>query len=388
MRILQLCHKPLFGKPDGGKIAMKAMADGLSSAGADLVQLMIETPQHPIDEKPNSNLNWSSIFIDTKPKYLSALWSLLKGESYNISRFNDKRYHKQLKNQLVEKYDVVLAEGIYTIANSEAWRHHSEAKLVLRTHNIEFLIWERLAEQENNLIRKYYLKALAIQLRKKEIEIFHAVDAIIAISDYDAEIIKSFKPKAPVIVIPIGTDLQKLKTEQHINDLFHLGAMDWRPNREGVDWFVNEIWKKLRKEFPDLRLVLAGKAMPEHYKLLESEGIQLEEVEDAQAFYAKHGVMIVPLLSGSGIRVKIIEGLALGKVIITTPQGAEGIPVQHGRELFVASTFEDYKLIINRLIESPALMKEISENACTFARENYRTNMLGQKTLEFLLKVI
>lgn len=388
MRILQLCHKPLFGKPDGGKIAMKSMADGLSSAGAKLHQLMIETPQHPIDEKPTLNLNWSSIFIDTKPKYMPALWNLLKGESYNISRFNNKQYHKQLKVLLEKKYDIILAEGIYTIANSESWRHNTKAKLVLRTHNIEFLIWERLAEQENNFIRKYYLKALASQLKQKEIKIFHAVDAIIAISDYDAEIIKSFKPQAPIVVVPIGTDLKKIDTEQHINDLFHLGAMDWRPNREGVDWFVSEIWRKLRTEFPNLRLVLAGKAMPEHYKLHESEGIQLEEVEEAQAFYAKHGIMIVPLLSGSGIRVKIIEGLALGKVIISTPQGVEGIPAQHGRELFIASTFEEYKLIIRQLLEQPALIKEISENACTFARENYRTNILGQKTLEFLLKVI
>ncbi len=164
--------------------------------------------------------------------------------------------------------------------------------------------------------------------------------------------------------------------------------MDWRPNKEGVEWFVREIWPEIHSEFPELRLVLAGKEMPHQFKNLSSSGVDVTTVTDAYEFYKKMGIMIVPLLSGSGIRVKIIEGMALGKVIISTTQGVEGIPAVPGRDLFIANDADSFKLIIRQLITMPNYAKEVSENARTFAHENYRTEILGVRTLDFYREVI
>lgn len=159
--------------------------------------------------------------------------------------------------------------------------------------------------------------------------------------------------------------------------------MDWLPNREGVDWFIRHVWPEIHAALPDWILVLAGKEIPSFYTTLQDKNIHVKSAQDAAVFMQEEGIMIVPLLSGSGIRVKIIEGMALGKVIITTSVGLEGIPAQSGVNILIANEPADFLRIIKDLIAFPQLAQTISENALTFANEHFRSEYLTQKLLHF-----
>ncbi|MEX1188539.1 MAG: glycosyltransferase family 4 protein [Bacteroidia bacterium] len=393
MKVIQICHKPLFGPPDGGKIAMKAMAEGLNLNGVEVEQWMIETANHPIPEQIPADypFYWRSANINTEISFFPALKSLLQGKSYNLSRFEDNRYHRLLLNYLqFNEADVIQGEGIYTLSRMQEIRKVNKAKIILRAHNIEYLIWQRMASGEKNVLKKAYLKILAKQLKAEEERIWKSVDGIIAISQQDAEVIQKAGVKCRVEVIGIATDLHKTAIPKNleIKDLFHLGAMDWRPNLEGLEWFIKDIWPKVKTEFPSLRLSIAGKGMPSYLTKMQSNAIDVVQVEDAYDFYMQHGIMIVPLLSGSGIRVKIIEGMALGKIVISTTIGAEGIHAENGKHFFLADDLESFLVIIRKLLSKPSYVNEVSENARTFVFENYRTEVLGATTLEFYREVI
>ena len=386
MKLLQLCHKPLDGPADGGKMAMQAMRDGLKENGALVFSWMIETPANRAGSEQQGNSLSKHFFIDTRVKVVPALRALLLGKSYNLSRFNSSAAREDLAAVIHQfKPDCIVAEGIYTLAGWKETGFAKEIPLVLRTHNIEFLIWERLAIAEKNPFKKWYLKRLASSLKREEIKIWQQANGILAISEQDANMIRSFVSSVPVATVGIGFEVPPhQKRSFHPGHFFHLGAMDWRPNREGMDYFLNQVWPLLRKDWPEIQLSLAGKGMPDAYKNRENEGVFVKEAANSQEFMSKSGVMVVPLLSGSGIRVKIIEGMMLGIPIVCTPVGCEGIPAQPGKELFIADSIESFRMIFNKLASTPDLLSEVSENARKFAIENYRRDFLGLQALNFI----
>ncbi|MCB0820916.1 MAG: glycosyltransferase family 4 protein, partial [Bacteroidetes bacterium] len=367
MRILQLCHKPLSGRPDGGKLAMKSLAEGLRANGAEVFSWMIETPSHPASAQDRAQGISKSFFIDTRVKVFPALRDLLGGESYNLSRFASEAACRDISDVIATfKPDVILAEGIFTLAG---WMKHGFGKdlpVVLRSHNIEHLIWDRMAEAESNPLKRWYLRRLALALKKEEQEIWEKSDAIIAISDQDAAVIAASVPQKKLSTVSIGFDIPpKAEMKFSGTEFFHIGAMDWRPNREGMEHFLRDVWPVLKRDHPSIVCRIAGKGMPAKFGTLENEGVFVVKVDDAQEFMRNSGVMIVPLLSGSGVRVKIIEGLMQGIPLITSAIGKEGIPAVAGKHLFEANDLESYRLIFNKLTAHPELLNEVSENALT-----------------------
>lgn len=394
MKLLQLCHKPLFAPLDGGKMAMMAMAEGLKSQGVEVFQWMIESTAHPIDpEKARTHpFPWKSSFIPTKVTAIGAFLNLFSSKSYNLSRFDDAQYQQAIINFITENaIDVVLAEGIFSIPNPEKLRRAGVKNIILRSHNVEHLIWKRIARQQSNLLKSWYLRLMSSRLKADELAICNQVNGIIAISEVDALTFKNAGVTVPIEVVGIGMNFPGASNRApHVpkKQLFHLGSMNWMPNCEGMDWFISTVWPKLRAEMPDLRLALAGYEMPERFKHREREGIDVKSADDSSAFLMNEGIMIVPLLSGSGIRVKIIEGMALGINIISTSVGAEGIPAEHGKHLYIADTPEAFVLTIKQLFSQPSLQLEISENALTFANANYRIETLGAKSRAFIREVL
>lgn len=390
MRILQLCHKPLSGRPDGGKLAMKALAEGLEANGAEVFSWMIETPAHLASNDNRVEGVSKSFFIDTRVKVFPALRDLLAGRSYNLSRFASEAACIDISEVIAAfKPDVILAEGIFTLAGLMKYGFSKDLPVVLRSHNIEYLIWERMAEAESNPLKKWYLSQLATTLKKEEEAIWERADVILAISEQDAEIIEAAVPNKKLCTVGIGFDIPpKAEMKFSGTDFFHIGAMDWRPNREGMEYFLRDVWPVLKRENPSIVFRIAGKGMPGKFRTLENEGVFVVEVNDAQAFMRNSGVMIVPLLSGSGVRVKIIEGLMLGIPLITSSIGKEGIPAIAGKHLFEANDLESYRLIFNKLAAQPELLNEVSENARTFAAGNYRKEILGLKALDFIRELM
>lgn len=397
MKILQLCSKPPFPPKDGGCVAMDILTNGLIEAGNDVKVLAISTHKHPVDfqKLPKNYLQktkFDAHFIDTKIKPILAFLNLFEIQSYNISRFYSESFNNKLIAILkTESFDIVQLESLFVTPYLQTIRNYSKAKVVLRSHNLEYFIWKKLAISESNVLKKYYLNFLANRLKKYEIAMLNKYDAIASISTVDTKEFLKLGCKIPVIDIPFGISLDKYTPDNSAveqDSIFHLGAMDWAPNLEGVKWFLDNVWSLINAKYPNLKLYLAGRNMPNWLLELKiSNVIVIGEVEDAQKFINSKSIMVVPLQSGSGVKVKIIEGMALAKAIISTSTGVEGIEVSDGDNILIANSPSDFLAAIDKCILDNKLVHNLGLNARRLIEQDYDNRVICEKLSSFYSKL-
>ena len=245
-------------------------------------------------------------------------------------------------------YDVVLLESLFTTSYIPAIRRLSDAEIVLRAHNVEHQLWEEVSKGMGRGLKKWLLHLFQGKLKHEEIRSLQSVDAIAAITERDAAWIRQTvarhnKDSANrVIALPFGLDVEARPhsaMQERPSAVLHLGAMDWAPNLQGVQWLKDEVWPNVRRALPDARLDLAGRHMPDNWTSDSDLGIEvLGEVADAAATYDSPYVVVVPLHAGSGMRIKLAEALAAGRPIVTTSKGMEGMDLTSGQEVIVADT--------------------------------------------------
>jgi polysaccharide biosynthesis protein PslH len=395
MKILQICHKPPYPAIDGGCIAINNISRGLLNQKQDLKIITISTSKHPFfPKKIESNFKGKTkiehVFVDTKLNIVDAFSNLVTYDSYNISRFFSPDFDQLVIKTLQSgNFDIVHLESLFTTPYLETIRNHSDAKIVLRSHNLEYMIWERLASETNNPAKKIYLNLLSNQLKNYEIEIVSKIDGIAAISKEDKKKYIKLGCKVPLKTIPFGIDSKTYKPKNKKIDIqnlsfFHLGAMNWKPNLEAVGWLNKDIWPTIASSFPNFKLHLAGKNMPQWIINNNNLGIiNHQEVESAIDFMNEYDIMLVPLLSAGGIRVKIIEGMALGKVIISTKIGAEGIDYKEGVNILIANSAQEFRAKIKWLTSHPEKIREIGENAKNYISEQYDNSIISKKLVQF-----
>jgi polysaccharide biosynthesis protein PslH len=398
LKILQLCHKPPLPAKDGGCIAMNNVTQGLLKAGHCVQILTIFTHKHDLDidtlpAEYKEQTGIQGVFVDTTISIVDAFSSLITQDSYNVSRFFtadfDIRLAKILRKQ---KFDIIHLESLFMTPYIGTCRRHSKAKLVLRSHNLEHVIWEKVAGGTRSLPKRAYLKYLSRKLKEYELSVAGQVDGVAAISAEDEAKHISLGCAKPIINIPFGIDIADYnKTSASSPDMkiFHLGSMDWAPNLEGIIWFLEEVWPKVLLQSPNLTLHLAGRRMPKD--LLDGKFpnvVVLGEVADATEFMADKSVMIVPLLSASGVRVKIIEGMAMGKTIISTPIGAEGIDYTNGKDLVIAATGKEFAQALFDLNNDHERCAQIGKDAKLLAQQKFDNVKITKDLIQFYLDLI
>ena len=393
MKILQICNKPPYPAVDGGAIAMNNTTQGLISNGYEVKVLAISTAKHPvnIDSLPEDYLvrtKFESVFIDTSIKLKDAFFNLFSSKSYNIERFISKDLTKKLIAILEkENFDIIILESLFVAPYIESIKKISKAKIVLRAHNVEYKIWERISLNTKNPIKKSYLSLLAKRLKAYEIKTFKDLDGIVAMTKVDADQFVQLGFNKGITAVPTGyiinqTDGENVEVEK--NSIFHIASMDWLPNVEGINWFLNKVWKSVHLKAPNSKLYLAGREMPqEFYNLKLDNVITVGKVESAKEFYLSKKIMIVPVLSGSGMRIKIIEGMALGKVIISTTIGAEGIQVTNNKNILIADSPEEFSEAIIKCTSDENFCNEIGLNAQKLIVEKYSNSNLSNQLISF-----
>lgn len=390
MRILQLCHKPPFPPKDGGCIAIKNITCGLIDAGVDLTVITIETKKHPFKKRAvpkeyKDKLRIIPIYVDTKVNMVDAFSSLVTSDSYNISRFFTPDVDIVLTDLLrKEKFDIIHLESLFVSPYIGTIQRLSKGKIVLRSHNLEFMIWERLANEQSNIAKKTYLNILAKQLRRFEIHTIGDVHGIASISFEDEAKYKAICEDTPIKNIPFGIDIEDYTpaTDLKKNAFFHLGSLEWKPNLEGILWFINEVWPNFYKKHPETEFLLAGRDIPKQISNKKIDGVSVVgEVPDAQAFIKSSGTMIVPLHAGGGIRVKIIEGMALGVPIISTSIGMEGIE-HDGSQLLEANSPEEFITKMENCLDTNHA-KSFGKQARKLAEQKYNNETLITELITF-----
>ncbi len=393
MRILQLCNKAPYPANDGSSIAISTLAEGLADNGIELHLLPINTKKH---FKPEKNIpisfkqktNYQSVYKNADTRVVGAIINLFSSQSYFVSRFFFKEYEEQLIKKLKSiSFDIVQLEGVFMASYIPVIKKYSKAKIVLRSHNVEHQIWERHLVLEKNLIKKTYLSIQNKRLKAFEINAFKNADAIVTITDEDKKTIASICSNKPIHTCLTGINLKSYKqvsNPKYPNTLFHFASMDWMPNVEAVDWLINTVWNDVLKIKPDAKLVLAGRGMPERIKKLASKNITvIDDVKDSTEFYNTYDIMLVPLWSGSGLRIKLVEGLAFGKPIITTSIGAEGIPYSANKDFLIADTSAEFTNAIISLLSNQTKKQELQNSARTLAENNFDYKIIAAQLIDF-----
>jgi len=399
MRILQLCKKFPYPLKDGESIAVTNLSKALNELGCEVTLLSMNTTKHYCDiEKLPADYNQYKeihpVDLDNTVHFLDAALNLFSKESFHISRFISKEFESKLVDVLKSKtFDIVQLETPVLSDYIPIIRKNSGALVVMRSHNVEHEIWGRVAENEKFLPRKWYLKNATSKLKNFELEHLNNYDILLAISERDLETFKKLGLKKPGIVTPIGVNMDDydLEVEEENKDLSisFIGSLDWVPNQEGLRWFLNHVWKNLNGNDNDLILHIAGRNTPEWISNLRMDGVKVYgEIPNARKFINQHQVMVVPLFSGSGMRVKILEGMALGKTVITTTIGLEGIGAKNGLEVLIADNPEEFIQAVSLCKNDPEKCRAIGQNAKAFIQGNYDRKVIAKNLVDTYSEII
>ncbi len=391
MNILFLTNKAPYPPKDGGSIATFGLMNAIAQQDHNVTVLAMNTAKHHITpfEIPEDVKAKMAMHLVEVPAHIS-VQGLLKNLffsklPYNAERFISRRYKKKLAQLLQHlDFDVIQLEGLYLIPYVPIIRKYSKALIAYRSHNLEYEIWERSAEKAS-FIKKPYLKILSKRLKSFEINSINQYDLLVSITERDRLKTIELGNTKDSITIPSGVESKVVDLSKEVkNELAFIGALDWYPNQEGLLWFVENCWNKILEKRPDTKLFIAGRNAPDWFveKLKLPNLVYLGEVEDAYQFMHDYQVLIAPLLSGSGMRVKLIEGMAQAKPMVTTKIGCEGIPVDNEKQLYVADHPDDFADYCLLLLGSSEKCKTIGENAFEFVNANYNNKSLSKKLIE------
>lgn len=398
MNILQLTPRIPYPPHDGGAIAMYNTIKYLQKAGNQVTVVSLNTNKHYQNPENIKDICTSvhAVDINTDIRVFKAMFNLFKPIPYNVERFISKKFSQKLREVLQnEKFDVVHIEGTFVAWYIDIIRRYTKIPVFLRAHNVEYLIWERLYKNAPRNPQAQYIRYLAKKLKRFEEKYFNKFDGIMAITKDDAvRMQETLKVNVPIEVIPAGVDFASFTLNPEIetlsNSLFIFGSLDWMPNVEAVLWFYYQVFPLLKAEFPDITLYIGGKNPPEEILRLHDDKTVFvyANVPSARDFMQSFEIMLVPLLSGGGMRIKIIEAMAMGKVIISTSIGAEGIEYTPNKDILIANTPQEFVNQIKYCFGNPSIKQDIKENAVKTVKTHYNWTDIIQKTMNFYQKVI
>ena len=392
MKILYITNKVPWPLDDGGAICT---FDGIKTThqlGHDVSLWSLNPVKHqtPIEEAEKALdflSNFSYFTIDTSIKILDAVKNIFLKSSYNVDRFFQNEMDESLATFLKKKsFDIIQLEGIFVSPYIPTIRKYHNGILSIRSHNVEHEIWNRLAHQTKNPLKKNYVSFLAKRLKKAECKALNSVDVVVPITENDASYFKAELPNLKMHVTPAGIDLKRwiFKPTNKILNWYHIGAMDWMPNLDAVKWFLDEIHPNILKILDGYQFHLAGKNMPNDLKKLNKQGVLVyQEVLDSVQFCLDKDVCVVPLRAGSGIRIKILEAMSAGKLVISSSVGIQGINVKENEHFLLANTIQDYLNLIEKFRASQINVETIVNNARQYIEKNYSTDSVCQSLLRF-----
>ena len=392
MRILQLSKKFPFPLKDGETIAVHNLSKALTDLGAEVSLLAMNTSRHysdtqAIPEEFNHYSAINTVNIDNRIKPVDAFLNLFSKESYHIARFISKAFEERLIQLLQNNhFDIVQLETLYLVPYIDVIRRHSKAQIALRSHNVEYEIWERITRNTGLLPKKWYLSHLTEKLKQYELDHLNNYELLVPITEKDQSTFHDLGFGGDSLVTPIGLEMQEYKPDyssyRHAPSLCFIGSLDWMPNLEGLSWFLDNAWERLKLAVPGIEFHIAGRNTPQWLKRKADAQLHVVgEVACAKQFINQHSLMVVPLFSGSGMRAKILEGMALGKVVISTSLGLEGINAVHKRQILVADTADEFIKSVAYCFQQNGQLKKMGEQARFFVENGFDNKASAKKLL-------
>ena len=280
------------------------------------------------------------------------------------------------------KPDVVHLDMLHL---GELLPHLQGLPVVLVEHNAEAALLTRRVENESSFFRKRYLGRQVNKLAAYESRICGSVSEIVAVSDVDAGIIGRMAPLTPVTVVPNGVDTEFFtpgKWPVVPCSMVYVGGLSWFPNLDAIDFFSREILPHLAKDVGDAQLTVVGQ-IPSQRTLDPWRGQDKVRfaglVDDIRPIVGGAAVYVVPLRIGGGTRLKILDAMAMGKAVVTTSVGCEGLEVENGRDLLIADGAEEFAAAVLRVMRDPQLAARLGAAGRACVERRYQWSAIGER---------
>jgi glycosyltransferase involved in cell wall biosynthesis len=312
--------------------------------------------------------------LSSSKDYIGRASRLFAQAPYGVAAARSSQMASQVAALLSEKaVDAILCEQSDLVTNVPT---QLTVPLVVDFHNVDYVIMERYVRFESNWAKRLYARLESRKLREWERRACQRASIAWACSEYDGALLQTLAPSLPMFVVPNVVDVDEYapcSVEDSRKILFQ-GGMDWYPNRDAVEFFIADIFSRIRTQVPDVRFVVAGRNPPEEFRqrLGRVPGVQFTgTVPDMRAEIASAAVCVVPLRIGSGTRLKILEAAAMAKPIVSTTVGAEGLEFVKSQEILLEDDPSAFADAVTKLLKTPSDRRHLGQAARKRTEQQY-----------------
>ena len=313
------------------------------------------------------------------------LQGLLTSIPFPVLNYTTPKMSKLASEVVRQKnhYDLIQIEDIMMCNNLV---DTSGEKIVLDMHNVQSELMRRYALTERNFFRKKYAQVTAEKLVRYEKRLGSTFKMIFVCSEEDRQIVLRNSPTIPVDIIPNGVNSDFFSSgsqSQELDRIVFIGDLGYHANRVGVRFLVEDIFPRVRQRCPSVQLVIVGKNPSLQISAYADDSVIVTGmVVDVRPFLESAKVVVVPLLSGGGTRLKILEAMAMGKAVVSTSIGCEGIPAQHGKHIILADTSESFAEEVCKLCNDEGRRFTLGEDARSFVKAGFDWNAIGDRLFQ------
>jgi glycosyltransferase involved in cell wall biosynthesis len=320
---------------------------------------------------------------------LDYLGRLFHSAPFAVSKFTHADVQRVVALLLKEnKFDVAVCDFLSASRN---FPENLATPTVLFQHNVESALWRRMASTESNPVKRFAYQIEARKMSRYERGTLSKFHHIIAVSEHDRQQMLAMNPDCSISVVPTGVDTRKYPVAPPASAdpprIVFTGSMDWEPNIDAVVYFCQESFPAIRAEFPSAVFQIVGRNPHAHVRELASQSVEVTGTVPSVVEYLRAATLVVvPLRIGGGTRLKIFEAMAMGKAVVSTSIGAEGLDVKNGRDLILADDATSLAQSIILLLRDSALRRRYEEAAERLAAQ-YDWSNIAQHFAQILQEV-
>lgn len=399
LKILLICKEFPYPPISGDKIRNFNLIKRLSKENAVyLISFIYSENEKDYASEMNKMCSGVETVLLKKYSKLHRLFNIIGcltyGQPLENAFHNDAEMALRIRRAVREReFDIIQIEHSIMAQYIRYIPKHIRAKTILTFHNIGFIQFHRMFAVEVNMYKKVRYFLNWFPMSRWEPKIAMKFDKCIVMTNVDKKILEGLRPSLDVSVIPTGVDLNEMKPlgwDCSKNNVLFVGQTVYRPNFDAVMYFYNEIFAKILKEIPDTKFFVVGNYSSE--KIIEmgkDRNVVLTGfVRNLIDIYEQCSVFVVPLRAGSGIRGKILESMALGRPVVSTSVGCEGLGATHKKNIMIADNPKEFAECTIELLKHPEERKLISKNARQFVEKNYSWDAISERLLDVYAKLL
>lgn len=389
MKILQIVARVPSPPVDGGAMYVHYITENLLRDGHDVHLAGFISNKHPQNTELLKGAQWHLSDGKYRPYYP---WAFIGSELKQLPVTVSYRMNRSLFENILKEMqfvpEVVLLEGVFVGHFIPGLRRKfPDVPIVLRSSNVEYQVLERNAQVAGWPFSWIYSRQAQL-MKAFECTVMQQVDGLTAITSADKEVLSAFNPNVPAAVVTAGTTFPgpPNPTQQRTGVIGCIADWSWQPNRDGLTWFVDEVWPKIKALQPDLNMEVAGGKMSAAQQArLKEVGISyLGFVDSADVFRQSLSVIVIPLKSGGGMKLKTVEAMGSGIPFVSTSIGIEGIDIAHDEHALIADDPAAFTAFLHQLLTDEVLRNRLTLKALERATEKYDWASVTRKMVDFL----